>query len=150
MHAQRDGRRNINPGPCPTPIPDRGRASRRILYREVTSSVPPLQLSIYIHLDPFGMHLLSICYPFASICIHLHVFARLQDQLFGSCLYPCCKADAIHLDPFGSICIHLASICIQLHSIGCKWMHFLTEHRGGRPRLESYSNCEYGWLPHRP
>ena len=38
-----DGRRRISPGPRPLPIPDRGRACRRILYREVTSSVPPLQ-----------------------------------------------------------------------------------------------------------
>ena len=74
-------------------------------------------LSIWIHLDPFGMHLLSICYPFASICIHLLAFARQQDQLSGSCLYPCCKADAIHLDPFGSIWYPFASILIHLDPI---------------------------------
>ena len=38
-----DRRRRIAPGPRPPPIPHRGRACRRILYREVTSSVPPLQ-----------------------------------------------------------------------------------------------------------
>ena len=41
--ARTHGRRRISPGPRPPPIPDRGRACRRILYREVTSSVPPLQ-----------------------------------------------------------------------------------------------------------
>ena len=36
------GRRRIAPGPRPPPIPDSVRACTRILYREVTSSVPPL------------------------------------------------------------------------------------------------------------
>ena len=36
-------RRRMVPGPRPPPIPDRDRACMRILYREVTSSVPPLQ-----------------------------------------------------------------------------------------------------------
>ena len=42
-YVRTDGRRRISPGPRPPPIPDRGRACMRILYREVTSSVPPLQ-----------------------------------------------------------------------------------------------------------
>ena len=42
-HARTEKNR---PGPRPPTLPDRGRACRRILYREVTSSVPPLKFEL--------------------------------------------------------------------------------------------------------